>query len=59
MHAWVLKMELLDYPLAAGVELNLLCVYGWILHVVHVFVERVELRLHSLDEMVWLHVLRV
>ena len=41
MHAWVLKMELLDYPLAAGVELNVLCVYGWILHVVHVFVERV------------------
>ena len=59
MHAWVLKMELWDYPLAAGVELNLLCVYCWILHVVHVFVERVELRLHSLDEMVWLHVLRV
>ena len=37
----------------------MLCVYGWILHVVHVFVESVELRLHSLDEMVWLHVFRV
>ena len=61
LHALVvmMRMELWNNPLVVGIEVHVLCVHGWILHVVHALVESVHLWVDSLDVVIWMHVWRV